>query len=101
MIYYNINKIPVKIGDQLIEINSFNSGTTIASVAGLNRLVFEGAIDGAQLGKITEGMDMNFIIGALQNKKFSGKLIFIALKGKDENGTIKYPIEGNVYNDNG
>ena len=65
MIYYNINKIPVKIGDQLIEINSFNSGTTIASVAGLNRLVFEGAIDGAQVGKITEGMDMNFIIGAL------------------------------------
>lgn len=94
-------EIPVKIGDQVIEANSFNSGTTIASIADLNTLVFQGTIDEVQVGKIREGMEMNFIIGALQNKKFSGKLTLIAPKGKDENGTIKFPIEGSVSNDSG
>lgn len=94
-------EIPVKIGDQVIEANSFNSGTTVASVADLNTLIFKGTIDEAQVGKIKEGMEMSYIIGALQDKKFSGKLTLIAPKGKDENGTIKFPIEGSVSNDNG
>lgn len=93
-----ILEIPVKVGSQVIEANSFNSGTTICSIADLNSLIFEGDIDEAQAGKIKEGMDMNIIIGALQNKTFPGKVTMIAPKGTDENGTIKFPIEGDVFN---
>ena len=93
-------EVPVKKGSQVIEANSFNAGTTIASIADLNSLIFEGKIDEAQAGKIKEGMDMNIIIGALQNQKFPGKVTMIAPKGADESGTIKFPIEGDVTNPN-
>ncbi|AZI20999.1 efflux RND transporter periplasmic adaptor subunit [Chryseobacterium taklimakanense] len=93
-------EVPVKVGSQVIEANQFNAGTTIASVANLSSLIFEGNIDEAQAGKLKEGMTMNIVIGALQNKKFPGKLTMIAPKGKDENGTIKFPVEGDVFNPN-
>ncbi|WP_299181280.1 efflux RND transporter periplasmic adaptor subunit, partial [uncultured Chryseobacterium sp.] len=93
-------EVPVKVGSQVIEANSFNAGTTICSIADLNSLIFQGEIDEAQAGKLKQGMDMNIVIGALQNKKFPGKLTMIAPKGKDNNGTIKFPVEGNVYNPN-
>jgi len=93
-------EVPVKIGNQVIEANSFNAGTTICSIADLNSLIFEGKIDEAQAGKIKEGMNMNVIIGALQNKSFSGKVTLIAPKGTEESGTIKFPIKGDVFNPN-
>ncbi|WP_419870085.1 efflux RND transporter periplasmic adaptor subunit [Chryseobacterium sp. CT-SW4] len=93
-------EVPVKVGSQVIEANSFNAGTTICSIADLNSLIFQGEIDEAQAGKLKQGMDMNIVIGALQNKKFSGRLTMIAPKGKDNNGTIKFPVEGDVYNPN-
>lgn len=91
-------EVPVKVGSQVIEANSFNAGTTICSIADLNSLIFEGTIDEAQAGKLKEGMNMNIVIGALQNKSFPGRVTMIAPKGKDENGTIKFPIEGDVFN---
>lgn len=91
-------EVPVKVGSQVIEANQFNAGTTIATVANLSSLIFEGNIDEAQAGKLKEGMDMSIVIGALQNKKFPGKLTMIAPKGKDESGTIKFPVEGDVFN---
>ena len=93
-------EVPVKVGYQVIEANQFNAGTTICSVADLNSLIFEGKIDEAQAGKIKEGMEMKVIIGALQNKKFPGKVTMIAPKVKDDSGTIKFPIEGDVFNPN-
>lgn len=91
-------EVPVKVGSQVIEANSFNAGSTICSIADLNSLIFEGTIDEAQAGKLKEGMDMNIVIGALQNKSFPGRVTMIAPKGKDESGTIKFPIEGDVFN---
>lgn len=93
-------EVPVKVGSQVIEANSFNAGTTICSIADLNSLIFQGEIDEAQAGKLKQGMDMNIVIGALQNKSFPGKLTMIAPKGKDTNGTIKFPVEGDVNNPN-
>ncbi len=92
--------VPVKVGSQVIEANSFNAGTTICSIADLNSLIFEGTIDEAQAGKLKEGMEMNVVIGALQNKTFPGKVTMIAPKGNEESGTIKFPIEGDVFNPN-
>ena len=94
-------EIPVKVGGQVIEANSFNPGTTICSIADLNSLIFKGKIDEAQAGKLKEGMDMNVVIGALQNKSFPGKLTLIAPKGTEESGTIKFNVEGNVTNPKG
>lgn len=91
-------EVPVKVGSQVIEANSFNAGTTICSIANLNSLIFQGEIDEAQAGKLKQGMSMNIVIGALQNKTFPGKLTMIAPKGKDTNGTIKFPVEGDVNN---
>ena len=93
-------EVPVKVGSQVIEANSFNAGTTICSIADLNSLIFQGEIDEAQAGKLKQGMDMKIVIGALQNKSFPGKLTMIAPKGKDTNGTIKFPVEGDVNNPN-
>ena len=93
-------EVPVKVGSQVIEANSFNAGTTICSIADLNSLIFQGEIDEAQAGKLKQGMDMNIVIGALQNKSFPGRLTMIAPKGKDNNGTIKFPVEGDVHNPN-
>ncbi|WP_294283361.1 efflux RND transporter periplasmic adaptor subunit [uncultured Chryseobacterium sp.] len=93
-------EVPVKVGSQVIEANSFNAGTTICSIANLNSLIFQGEIDEAQAGKLKQGMDMNIVIGALQNKTFPGRLTMIAPKGKDNNGTIKFPVEGDVFNPN-
>ena len=94
-------EIPVKVGGQVIEANSFNPGTTICSIADLNSLIFKGKIDEAQAGKLKEGMDMNVVIGALQNKSFPGKVTLIAPKGTEESGTIKFNVEGNVTNPTG
>lgn len=93
-------EVPVKTGSQVIEANSFNAGTTICSIADLSYLIFEGKIDEAQVGKIKEGMEMNIIIGALQNKTFAGKMTLIAPKGTEESGTIKFPVKGSVLNPN-
>lgn len=93
-------EVPVKVGSQVIEANSFNAGTTICSIADLNSLIFQGEIDEAQAGKLKQGMDMKIVIGALQNKTFPGRLTMIAPKGKDTNGTIKFPVEGDVNNPN-
>ncbi|SDQ73963.1 HlyD family secretion protein [Chryseobacterium soldanellicola] len=93
-------EVPVKVGSQVIEANSFNAGTTICSIADLNSLIFQGEIDEAQAGKLKQGMEMKIVIGALQNKTFPGKLTMIAPKGKDNNGTIKFPVEGDVNNPN-
>ena len=94
-------EIPVKVGSQVIEANSFNAGTTICSIADLNSLIFKGNIDEAQAGKLKQGMDMSVVIGALQNKSFPGKLTLIAPKGTEESGTIKFAVEGDVYNKTG
>ena len=91
-------EVPVKVGSQVIEANSFNAGTTICSIADLSSLIFQGEIDEAQAGKLKQGMDMSIVIGALQNKSFPGRLTMIAPKGKDNNGTIKFPVEGDVFN---
>lgn len=91
-------EVPVKVGSQVIEANSFNAGTTICSIADLSSLIFQGEIDEAQAGKLKQGMGMSIVIGALQNKSFPGRLTMIAPKGKDNNGTIKFPVEGDVFN---
>lgn len=93
-------EIPVKEGDQVIESNTFNAGTTIATVADLNKMIFEGKVDEAEVAKLTIGMPLTVNLGAIQDKDFDAQLKFIAPKGNEEQGTVQFKIEGDVYLDN-
>ena len=91
-----ILELPVKEGDQVIESNSFNAGTTIAIIADLKKMIFEGKVDEAEVGKLTIGMPLTVNLGAIQNKEFEAKLKFIAPKGNEEQGAVQFRIEGDV-----
>ncbi|PRY06065.1 HlyD family secretion protein [Pontibacter ummariensis] len=91
--------VPVKVGTSIIERNNFNEGTTIASVADMRSLVFEGKIDESEVGKLRENMDLLLTIGAIEGRVFDAELEYIAPKGVDEEGTIKFPIRAKVLLD--
>lgn len=88
--------VPVKVGGSVIERNNFNEGTTLATVADMNSLIFEGKIDESEVGKLREGMDLNLTIGALPNQVFPARLEYIAPKGKTEEGAVKFDIRAKV-----
>ncbi len=94
-----ILEIPVKEGDQVIESNNFNAGTTIAMVADLEKMIFEGKVDEAEVGKLKVDMPLKVSLGAIQDKEFDAKLKFIAPKGNEESGAVQFKIEGDVYLD--
>lgn len=91
--------VPVKVGNQVIESNNFNDGTTIASIADMNDLIFEGKIDESEVGKIREGMDISLTIGAIENTRFKAVLEYISPKGVEENGAIQFVIKAKVAKD--
>ncbi|GHA68612.1 efflux RND transporter periplasmic adaptor subunit [Pontibacter akesuensis] len=91
--------VPIKEGTSIIERNNFNEGTTIASVADMRSLIFEGKIDESEVGKLKENMDLLLTIGAIEGRVFDAKLEYIAPKGVDEEGTIKFPIRAKVLLD--
>lgn len=88
--------VPVKQGSFVIESNTFNEGTTIAFVADMNEMIFEGKVDESEVGKLKEGMDLDLVIGALDTEKFQAKLEFISPKGVEEEGAIQFPIKAEV-----
>jgi HlyD family secretion protein len=90
-------KVPVKIGTQVIEANNFNAGTTIASVADMRDMIFQGKIDETEVGKIKVGMPLILTIGAIDDTKFSAVLTKIAPKGEEENGAVQFEIEADVH----
>lgn len=94
-------EVPVEEGFSVIEVNNFNVGTTIATVADLGEMIFEGKVDESEVGKIREGMDLILSIGALDQVKFGAKLEFIAPKGISENGAIQFTIKAAVQQQEG
>lgn len=88
--------VPVEMGDTVIQSNSFNAGSTIATVADMSDLIFEGKLDESEVGKIKTGMKLVITIGAIEDVKFTATLEHISPKGKEESGTILFPIRANV-----
>ncbi|RMA65670.1 efflux RND transporter periplasmic adaptor subunit [Ulvibacter antarcticus] len=88
--------IPVKTGNQVIESNNFNDGTTIATLADVDKMIFEGKVDESEVGKITENLPLEITVGAIENKKFDAILDYIAPKGVSENGAIQFEIKGTL-----
>lgn len=88
--------VPIKVGSSVVERNNFNEGTTIAAIADMQSLVFEGKIDESEVGKVREGMDLNLTIGALENQHFPATLEYIAPKGLAEEGAIKFQVRARL-----
>lgn len=91
-----ILEIPVEEGDQVIQANNFNDGTTIASIADLSKMIFEGKVDEGEVGKLKIGMPLKISLGAIEGEEFDANLKFIAPKGVEETGAVQFRIEGDV-----
>jgi HlyD family secretion protein len=89
-------EVPVKEGGSVIEANNFNEGTTIASVADMNDLVFMGTVDESEVGKIKVGMPVSILVGALGDQHFQGMLEYIAPKGVPKDGTIQFEVRAKL-----
>ena len=88
--------VPVEVGKSVIKSNTFNDGTTVAILANMGDMIFEGKVDETEVGKIKEGMDLELSIGAIEEEKYNAKLEFIAPKGVEENGAIQFEIKAAV-----
>ena len=88
--------IPVKVGNSVILSNTFNDGTTIATVANMGDLIFRGNIDETEVGQVLAGMPMKITIGALQNLKFEAHLEYISPKAIENNGANQFEIKAAV-----
>ena len=91
-----ILQIPVREGDQVIQSNNFNAGTTIATIADMRQMIFEGKVDESEVGKLEEGKTIKVILGAINEKEFPAKLTFVAPKGIEENGAVQFVIKADV-----
>lgn len=91
-----ILEIPVREGDQVIQSNNFNAGTTIATIADMSKMIFEGKVDESEVGKLEEGKDIKVILGAINEKEFPAVLTFVAPKGVEENGAVQFTIKADV-----
>ena len=96
-----ILEIPIREGDQVIQSNTFNAGTTIATIADMSHMIFEGKVDEAEVGKLEEGKEIKVILGAIGEKQFPAKLTFVAPKGIEVNGAVQFTIKANVSIDEG
>lgn len=91
-----ILEIPVKQGYQVIETNNFSEGTTIAFIADMTKMIFEGKVDEAEVGKIKKDIDLDITLGAIADIKYPAKLTFIAPKGTEESGAVQFTIKADV-----
>lgn len=89
-------EVPVKEGASVIETNNFNEGTTIAAVADMNDMIFQGTVDESEVGKLKEGMPVSISIGAIENQKFPGSLEYISPKGVAKDGTIEFEVRAKL-----
>ncbi len=88
--------VPVKEGNSVIERNNFNEGTTIASVADMADLIFQGKVDESEVGKVKLGMPVVLTVGAIEDAKWDADLEYIAPKGVEENGAVQFEIRAAV-----
>lgn len=85
--------VPIKVGNSVIQSNTFNDGTTIASIADMSDMIFKGKVDETEVGRIHEGMPIKLTVGALDSRTFDAVLEYVAPKGVEENGAILFEIK--------
>lgn len=88
--------VPVKVGNSVIQSNTLNDGTTIATVANMGDLIFDGFIDETEVGRVQEGVPMTITVGALKDLKFDATMEYISPKAVEKNGTNEFEIKATV-----
>ena len=88
--------VPNKEGSFILESSTFQSGTSVATLADMNDMIFEGLVDESEVGKLKQGMELILNVGALEGKPFKATLEYIAPKGVTDQGTIKFTIRAAV-----
>jgi HlyD family secretion protein len=88
--------VPIKVGNSVMEISSFTAGTTIAIVADMGEMIFQGKVDETEVGKLKTGMPLILTIGPIENVKFNAILEYIAPKGVAESGAVQFEIKAKV-----
>lgn len=88
--------VPVKVGNSVIQSNNFNDGTTIATVANMNDMIFRGNVDETEIGRIHEGIPIKLTIGAMESATFDAVLEYVSPKGVEKNGAIQFEIKAAV-----
>ena len=91
-----ILEIPVKLGDQVIAANNFNEGTSVAIIADLNEMIFEGQVDEAEVGKLELGQSLKVNMAAIPGREFDAILKFVAPKGTEQGGAVQFKIEADL-----
>lgn len=89
--------VPVKVGNSVIQANTFNEGTTIAAVADMNDLIFVGKIDETEVGRVHLGSSMRISVGALGKETFPATVEYLSPKGKVENGAVLFEVKATVH----
>ncbi len=92
--------VPVKVGSSVIQANTMNDGTTIATVADMNKLIFKGNVDETQVGSLRLGMPMDISIGAMPDLKPLATIEYISPKGDDSSGANSFEIKAALVIDN-
>ena len=88
--------VPIKVGNSVIQANTFNDGTTIATVADMSNMQFQGNVDETDVGKLHEGMPVKLTIGALQDVELDATLEYVAPKSTESNGVILFEVKAAV-----
>ena len=88
--------VPVKVGQSVIESNTFNEGTTVALVADMGDLIFQGSIDESEVSRVRVGMPLSITVGALEDEIFSGELEYIAPKGSSVHGAVQFEVRAAI-----
>lgn len=88
--------VPIKAGNSVIQANTFNDGTTIATVADMTKMQFQGKVDETDVGRLREGMDVKLTIGALQDVELDAELEYVAPKATEDNGVIMFEVKAAV-----
>ena len=88
--------VPIKEGNSVIQANTFNDGTTIATVADMSNMIFRGNIDEVDVGKLFEDMPVTITVGAMQNVSLNAMLEYVSPKATNENNVIKFEIKAAV-----
>ncbi len=91
-----ILEVPVKVGSSVIQANTMNDGTTVATVADMNNLIFKGKVDETEVGLLSVGQPMEIAIGALPDQVLSAVIEYIAPKGTELNGANTFEIKAAV-----
>lgn len=85
--------VPIKVGNSVIQANTFNDGTTIASVADMSDMLFRGKVDETDVGKLRSGMPVRLTVGAMQDVELAARLEYVAPKAAEENGLVLFEVK--------